>query len=415
MESRFHHSFAGVRLHDDAQAAASARAVNALAYNVGDHLVFGANRYAPRSSEGRDLLAHELAHVTQHAGGLAAASPSLPSLAEDRVLEADADRRAGLALSAGGHDADPVRHTPGAIHRQAAPVSPGVGDHSPPGGELPASEPADASERIIRLAESKKDADRQAALDLILTTYYPRPENFGGVHYDPNYSHDGPGGKPHSDAPQQTDTTQVDGQDDPFGGVQQIVVGPRFFKAFRERFVQRVRSIGHELQHVGQRSPPGRSGAGSRFAGAGVGLAAGGLLGLAGVGIAFGQGHHLSGGLIAGVIGGAAALGGLIGAAADPFGSKGPIRDKNTREFLAIHWVLTADVRNLGKLPRDQALRNIEDPKEGALVRYAHMPSEDQRRYQRQYTEILTLQRQLRYVDDVQTIRKLQPNPVYQA
>ncbi|HEX8557746.1 MAG TPA: DUF4157 domain-containing protein [Pyrinomonadaceae bacterium] len=69
MEPRFGYDFARVRVHADERAAESARAVNALAYTVGRHVVFGAGRYAPWGGEGRRLLAHELAHVVQQGGG----------------------------------------------------------------------------------------------------------------------------------------------------------------------------------------------------------------------------------------------------------------------------------------------------------------------------------------------------------
>lgn len=65
MESRFGHDFSRVRIHADAAAAASARSVHAHAYTVGSDIVFGAGRYAPNTSGGQRLLAHELAHVVQ--------------------------------------------------------------------------------------------------------------------------------------------------------------------------------------------------------------------------------------------------------------------------------------------------------------------------------------------------------------
>ena len=67
MESRFGHDFSGVRVHDDALAAASARAVDARAYTVGNDIVFDRGEYQPQSSRGRWLLAHELAHTMQQA------------------------------------------------------------------------------------------------------------------------------------------------------------------------------------------------------------------------------------------------------------------------------------------------------------------------------------------------------------
>lgn len=65
MESRFQRDFSHVRLHADAQAIASANAVEARAYTVGHHIVLNAGEYAPGTSAGRALLAHELAHVVQ--------------------------------------------------------------------------------------------------------------------------------------------------------------------------------------------------------------------------------------------------------------------------------------------------------------------------------------------------------------
>jgi hypothetical protein len=67
LEPRFGHDFSKVRVHHDHQAAESARLVNAQAYTVGQDIVFGAGRYAPGTSSGQRLLAHELTHVVQQA------------------------------------------------------------------------------------------------------------------------------------------------------------------------------------------------------------------------------------------------------------------------------------------------------------------------------------------------------------
>ena len=69
MEPRFGHDFSQVRVHTDAPAAESARAINARAYTVGRDVVFGAGQYAPGTGEGQRLLAHELVHVVQQGGG----------------------------------------------------------------------------------------------------------------------------------------------------------------------------------------------------------------------------------------------------------------------------------------------------------------------------------------------------------
>jgi hypothetical protein len=64
-EPRFTHEFRNVRVHKDARAVESARSVNALAYTVGQHIVFGSAQYASDTCAGRRLLAHELTHVVQ--------------------------------------------------------------------------------------------------------------------------------------------------------------------------------------------------------------------------------------------------------------------------------------------------------------------------------------------------------------
>jgi hypothetical protein len=64
-EPRFGHDFSRVRVHADPVAAQSAAEVQALAYTVGQDIVFGAGQFAPESFQGRRLIAHELVHVVQ--------------------------------------------------------------------------------------------------------------------------------------------------------------------------------------------------------------------------------------------------------------------------------------------------------------------------------------------------------------
>ncbi|WP_052890467.1 eCIS core domain-containing protein [Thermogemmatispora carboxidivorans] len=76
MEPRFGHDFSRVRIHADEQAAQTARTLNARAYTVGQEIFFGQGEYAPRSAEGRWLLAHELTHVVQQSQTLQQATPA---------------------------------------------------------------------------------------------------------------------------------------------------------------------------------------------------------------------------------------------------------------------------------------------------------------------------------------------------
>jgi len=65
MGPRIGHDFSGVRVHLGSTAAQSAQAVGARAFTLGNHIVFGSGQYAPGTTAGRLLLAHELTHVVQ--------------------------------------------------------------------------------------------------------------------------------------------------------------------------------------------------------------------------------------------------------------------------------------------------------------------------------------------------------------
>lgn len=68
MESRFGQDFRHVRVHTDDRAEKSAQAANALAYTLGNSVVFAPGRYSPHTTAGRRLLSHELTHVLQQRG-----------------------------------------------------------------------------------------------------------------------------------------------------------------------------------------------------------------------------------------------------------------------------------------------------------------------------------------------------------
>jgi hypothetical protein len=101
MEQRFDHDFSAVRVHDGAVAEQSASDVNASAYAVGHDLVFAAGQFAPTTTDGRRLIAHELTHVVQQSGpgsgglqhGDAMSAHPAISRARGDVLHAQPDRR----------------------------------------------------------------------------------------------------------------------------------------------------------------------------------------------------------------------------------------------------------------------------------------------------------------------------------
>ena len=87
-ERHFGHDFSRVRVHTGSAAALSARDVDARAYTVGDHIVFGAAQFAPDTHAGRRVLAHELAHVVQQRGATHWQVPPLQRLSFSEALEA---------------------------------------------------------------------------------------------------------------------------------------------------------------------------------------------------------------------------------------------------------------------------------------------------------------------------------------
>lgn len=68
-EPRFGYDFGRVRVHRDGVAGESAKGLDARAYTVGEHVVFGPGQFRPERSDGRQLIAHELAHVVQQGVG----------------------------------------------------------------------------------------------------------------------------------------------------------------------------------------------------------------------------------------------------------------------------------------------------------------------------------------------------------
>jgi Domain of unknown function (DUF4157) len=68
-ESRMQADFSNVRVHANSEAAEMNRAIAARAFTHGRDIYFGAGEYAPDTTEGKRLLAHELTHVMQQGGG----------------------------------------------------------------------------------------------------------------------------------------------------------------------------------------------------------------------------------------------------------------------------------------------------------------------------------------------------------
>jgi hypothetical protein len=106
----------GVRVHTDGESAQAASAVGAKAYTVGKDIHFGAGHYDPSSTAGEHLLAHEVAHTVQQAGGV---RYKLEVSAPGDAHEVEADRAADAMVAGSAFD---VSSGPGVVARD--PVDP---------------------------------------------------------------------------------------------------------------------------------------------------------------------------------------------------------------------------------------------------------------------------------------------------
>jgi hypothetical protein len=163
MQAHLGYPLGAVRVHDDAEAARSARELGARAYTVGGHVVFGPGRYRPETPDGFRLLAHELAHVVQAGQGRIAPETEAPlrlSHPSD-PLEREADQVAERAAGGGGPRLTPAQalafHVPAgpglAVQRApedetATQAAPAPADQAQPTGVLPQPRPAPPSSAL---------------------------------------------------------------------------------------------------------------------------------------------------------------------------------------------------------------------------------------------------------------------------
>ena len=124
MEPRFGHNFSSIRVHTDAMASESARAVDALAYTVGRDIVFRESQFRPQTTEGRMLLAHELTHAVQQSahqsnGGLDRSKVTIEPVSSS--FEDAAEKRAHEVVTR-GVSASSLGAANCSLMRQAAPA-----------------------------------------------------------------------------------------------------------------------------------------------------------------------------------------------------------------------------------------------------------------------------------------------------
>ncbi|MDQ2752856.1 MAG: DUF4157 domain-containing protein, partial [Bacteroidota bacterium] len=78
-EPRMGYDFSDVKIHTDSMAAKSARSINALAYTMGNNIIFNVGQYTPDTDAGKRLLAHELTHTSQQGGAAIKKTSTCPT------------------------------------------------------------------------------------------------------------------------------------------------------------------------------------------------------------------------------------------------------------------------------------------------------------------------------------------------
>jgi len=156
-----------VRVHTGDASAEAASAVGARAYAVGNDIHFGAGHYQPDDPFGLHLIAHEVAHTVQQAGGAPHRKDKLEVSVPGDAAEVEADRAAD-AMVAGASFALSAPFG-GGLSRQ--PAAPAKADAPAAGGDPKANEAAEAEKRALK--EYDAELRRQAGnrMDRAFTKY----------------------------------------------------------------------------------------------------------------------------------------------------------------------------------------------------------------------------------------------------
>jgi len=110
MEAKFGADFGEVRVHTGEMGAQVALGAGARAVTSGRNIAFSEGFYAPGRSEGKRLIAHELAHVMQQGrwGGRSVSKGSAEAEARQAATDVTGGRNAAVGASASGAQADPL-------------------------------------------------------------------------------------------------------------------------------------------------------------------------------------------------------------------------------------------------------------------------------------------------------------------
>jgi hypothetical protein len=116
MEAATGHDFSDVKVHTTPEASALNQEIGAKAFTTGRDIYFREGAYNPHSSEGQELLSHEMTHVVQQSSGAVGGASRMTVNAPGDAHEQEANAVAQSVQGAG-----PAAGLAGGVQREAVP------------------------------------------------------------------------------------------------------------------------------------------------------------------------------------------------------------------------------------------------------------------------------------------------------
>lgn len=150
MEPRFRQDFNQVRVHTDSAAVQINKELGAQAFTHDNDIYFNSGRYSPSTTDGQELIAHELTHTLQQTGGKPA----------ETNFEHEDNHLPSVQMRTEQPGSSPVQLPEAAEQAPASETPDDSIESSPPGTEVPGSSvptDTDASQDLNEVTDSMPD------------------------------------------------------------------------------------------------------------------------------------------------------------------------------------------------------------------------------------------------------------------
>jgi hypothetical protein len=130
MEPTFEHDFSNVMIYTDPYASKTAKSLQADAFTIGKEIYFAETKYKPSTTEGKQLLAHELTHVVQqNSNSRTTITPHVPQLKPEAASAVSvSERESGLENEANRMEKKVLSKEQRGKEKTELKVAPGIAD-----------------------------------------------------------------------------------------------------------------------------------------------------------------------------------------------------------------------------------------------------------------------------------------------